>query len=327
MVAPEPNPPPQDADLSGGDYTVLVERVFSGPLDLLLHLVREQEVEVHEIQIGPILKRFLEHLESLEQIDIEQAGEFVLMAATLMAIKARSLLPREEVDLSEELDPRDELIQRLVEYRRFRQASERLEGLAFERERLFPRGMREENPGEPEEVTLDLGDLTAWDLLGTWSRLVRETLANRPHRVAGDPRPIRFYVDRLVERLRGMGRVRLFEMVPKGDADPQRKEELIGSFVAILELAKLGLIRVHQEALAQDVAVELALEPGADLEEVLGQAQLAQFDAAVDSEQAEEAEARLGELAGFGEGGEGAAEPQRDTGRGGPTDASGASGA
>jgi segregation and condensation protein A len=293
MVAPEPNPESAGADLDGGDYTVLVDRVFSGPLDLLLHLVREQEVEIHEVQIGPILKGFLAHLDSLEQIDIEQAGEFVLMAATLMAIKARSLLPREEVDLSEELDPRDELIQRLVEYRRFRQASERLESLAFERERLFPRGMREEDPNEPEEITLDLGELTAWDLLGTWSRLVRETLANRPHRVAGEARPIRFYVDRLVERLRGMGPVRLFEMVPKGSDEPQRREELIGSFVAILELAKLGLIRVHQDALAADVAVELALEPGADLEEVLGRAQLEQFDAAIDAQQVEEAESQL----------------------------------
>jgi len=109
------------------DYTVRLEQVFQGPMDLLLHLVREQEVEIHEIEIARIIDGFLAYLRQVEELDLELAGDFVVMAATLMAIKSRSLLPTEEVDLEDDLDPRDELIERLIEYRRFREASEALE--------------------------------------------------------------------------------------------------------------------------------------------------------------------------------------------------------
>ena len=122
------------------NYTVRLERVFQGPLDLLLHLVREQEVEIHEIEIHEILAGYLEYLKALRDLDIELAGEFLVMAATLMSIKSRSLLPRESVDLERELDPRDELIQRLIEYRRFKEASDDL-GERYEVRALqHPRG-------------------------------------------------------------------------------------------------------------------------------------------------------------------------------------------
>ncbi|HKX46362.1 MAG TPA: segregation/condensation protein A, partial [Planctomycetota bacterium] len=123
-------------DSGTAEYTVRLARVFSGPMDLLLHLVREQEVEIHEIEISAILRGYLDYLKRIEQLDIEDAADFVLMAATLMAVKSRSLLPGEELDLEEELDPRDELIQRLVEYRRFRGAADLLEARFRERARL-----------------------------------------------------------------------------------------------------------------------------------------------------------------------------------------------
>jgi segregation and condensation protein A len=117
-------------------FTVRLEKVFHGPMDLLLHLVREQEVEIHDIEIARVLEGYLEYLKALRDLDIELAGDFLVMAATLMAIKSRSLFPRDEVDLENDLDPRDELIQRLMEYRRFRQASERLAAGWDERARL-----------------------------------------------------------------------------------------------------------------------------------------------------------------------------------------------
>ena len=96
------------------DYTVRLAQLFEGPLDLLLHLVREQEVDIHEIEINRVIDGYLEYLKALEEIDVELAGDFLVMAATLMSIKSRSLLPGDEVNLEEELDPRDELIQRLI---------------------------------------------------------------------------------------------------------------------------------------------------------------------------------------------------------------------
>jgi len=287
----------RDPDIAEGGFTVTVDRVFAGPLDLLLHLVREQEVEIHEIEISAILRGFLRHLKDIEKLDIEHAGDFVLMAATLMAIKARSLLPREEMDLATELDPRDELIQRLVEYRKFRAASERLEGLLGARERLFERGWRPADPGGEVERTLDLGELTAWDLLGTWSRLVRETLVNRPHRVVSEGRPIRFYVDRLVERLRERGRVELLALVRAERGDSDGREYLIGSFVAVLELAKLGLVGVHQDDPRGELSIELKDGLALDLDQVLSEAKLdEELDAEVDPERQAAAEAQLDAL-------------------------------
>ena len=101
-------------------FTITLDQVFHGPMDLLLHLVREQEVEIHEIEISRVIGGYLEYLQAMRDLDIEVAGDFLVMAATLMSIKSRSLLPRDSVNLEEDLDPKDELIQRLIEYRRFR---------------------------------------------------------------------------------------------------------------------------------------------------------------------------------------------------------------
>src|SRR5690349_11713434 len=121
-------------------FTITLDEVFHGPMDLLLHLVREQEVEIHEIELSRVVEGFLAYLGGLKDLDIEVAGDFVVMAATLMSIKSRSLLPREEIDLQKELDPRDELIQRLIEYRRFKEASDQLGQRYALRELSFERG-------------------------------------------------------------------------------------------------------------------------------------------------------------------------------------------
>ena len=119
------------------DYTVQLDRIFEGPMDLLLHLVREQEVEIHEVEISTVVDGYLQYLDALGDLNIEVAGEFLVLAATLMSIKSRSLLPREEVEIEDELDPQDELIQRLLEYRRFKGAADDLEE-RFMRRLRFP---------------------------------------------------------------------------------------------------------------------------------------------------------------------------------------------
>ena len=248
------------------DYTVRLEQVFQGPLDLLLHLVREQEVEIHEIEIAKILQGYLGYLESLEKLDIEYAGDFLVMAATLMSIKSRSLLPNEEVNLEDEIDPRDELIQRLMEYRRFKDAADDLEDRYRERASMHPRGWHEDlRPDEPE---FDLGELTVWDMLTIYSRLMRETLADRPHAVAGDPRPLRFYVESVVLKLKQAGSASLRGVVEAYDGVPER-EALIGSFCALLELVRLELVDVEQDDTGEDIGIRLREERGDELEEVV----------------------------------------------------------
>jgi segregation and condensation protein A len=249
-------------------YTVRLEKVFHGPMDLLLHLVREQEVEIHEIEISRVVEGFLAYLGSLKDLDLEIAGDFVVMAATLMSIKSRSLLPREEIDLQKELDPRDELIQRLIEYRRFHDAASNLAGLWDLRERSFARGAASEDPADREAPALDLGDLTAWDLLAQYSRLQRETQAGRPHHIVANERPLRFYVDELARRMRELSEVSLRSLLAGFEAERSR-ESLVGSFCALLELVKLGLVTIEQQGPRGDIRLRLRPEHEGDLESVV----------------------------------------------------------
>jgi segregation and condensation protein A len=249
------------------NYTVRLREVFQGPLDLLLHLVREQEVEIHEVEISKVIEGYLAYLKDLKDLDIELAGEFLVMAATLMAIKSRSLLPRDAVDLEEDLDPRDELIQRLIEYRRFKEAGDNLYERFEERVQIYPRGPQDELAGTKPEPTIDLGELTTWDLLATFSRLMRETLANRPHHIKTDPRPLRFYVERMANLVRDVGNVSL-RAIAEADEAPSR-ESMIGSFCALLEMCRLGLIEVTQDDIDSDIMIQLRPEHRTDLDEVV----------------------------------------------------------
>jgi segregation and condensation protein A len=272
------------------DFTVRLERVFQGPMDLLLHLVREQEVEIHEIEISRVIHGYLEYLRALRDLDIELAGDFLVMAATLMSIKSRSLLPREEVDLEQELDPRDELIQRLIEYRRFRDASDDL-GLRYElRSRQHARGDTDNEPS-PDEPVLDLGELTCWDLLGAFSRLMRETLANRPHRISPERRPLRFYVAELARRIHAAREATLRELFLGVDEHPTR-ETLVGSFCALLELVKLGLVGVSQAGDGSEIAIRLKPEHEIDIETIV---QASIFDDEAEDEAAVDDSAVAGE--------------------------------
>ena len=249
------------------DFTVHLDRVFEGPMDLLLHLVKEQEVEIHEVNIAEVVDKYLEYVRHLEQLDIEIAGEFLVLAATLMAIKSRSLLPREEVELEDDLDPEDELIQRLIEYRRFKGAADDLEDRWLRRQREHRRGFQGEVDMNAPERTLDLGELTPFDLLAAFSRLMRETLAHRPHHVKGDPRPLRWYVQEVGRTILERRELHLRDLV--GEAvGPVSREAVIGVFCALLELVKLGVVTARQEGARDEIEVCLATE-GEDLDDLI----------------------------------------------------------
>ncbi len=252
--------------MSDNGYTVRLDRVFQGPMDLLLHLVREQEVEIHEVEISRVLKGYLEYIHAMKDLDIEVAGDFLVMAATLMSIKSRSLLPRENVDLDDGLDPKDELIQRLIEYRRFREASEDLGTRFAVRSLQHARGA---SPiPEPENgPEFDLGEVTTWDLLAQFSRLLRETLANRPHQIVRDRRPLRHFVEEMARILQERPASSLKDLVLAVDAEPTR-ESLIGSFCALLELARLGLVRLEQDS-PDEITIRLRDDLPAPVSEIL----------------------------------------------------------
>ena len=238
--------------------------VFSGPMDLLLHLVKQQEVDIHDVQISSILASYLQHLDVLETLDLGDIGEFAVMASTLMEIKSRELLPREEGDGDDAatFDPRDDLIQRLLEYKRFRDLSRRLERMSQRRSRMVPLGLpmpaelRERN----EEVELDFGEVGIWDLTEAFAKLLAET--GGEIQVEVDTRNVRFYTERLLQRLpKGKERnfTALFE--PK-----EGRLALIGTLQALLEMMKQGLVRAHQGAWDDEITVVYVGPEGLDIE-------------------------------------------------------------
>ncbi len=248
------------------DYTVRLDRVFQGPMDLLLHLVREQEVDIHEVELGSICDGYLTYIQDMESLDIEVAADFLVMAATLMSIKSRSLLPKEEVDLEAELDPRDELIQRLIEYRKFKEAATDLEDRFADRSQVVKRGFKPKNTEEP---TLDLSDLSQWDLLSTFSRLMRETLADRAMKIESDDRPMRWYVGRMVDWIKQRGQMTLRSLIETAADESASKPMMIGTFCALLELMKLGVVTAQQEGLGGEISIAIKEEIREDIDEIV----------------------------------------------------------
>ena len=262
----------QGAEARPDEFTVRLDEVFKGPLDLLLHLVKEQEVEIQDVQLADIAQSFMEHVRALENVDIELAGEYLVMAATLMAIKSRSLLPREEVELEDDLDPQDELIQRLIEYRRFKGASDDLEDRFKRRTLEHTRGYRGEVKDNEPERSFELGEITSWDLLATFSRLMRETLSGRTHRIKSDPRPLRWYVQTIGMAVRenAAGGATLRHLV-EALGDVPTREGIVGAFCALLELMKIGLVSAKQESQNAEIERHWAADPGqeGDLDDLI----------------------------------------------------------
>src|SRR5215207_1746308 len=150
-------------------YEVKLER-FEGPLDLLLHLIQRDEIDIYDIPLARITQQYLTYIELMRLLDLDVAGEFLVMAATLMRIKAKMLLPLPAVGEEEqEGDPREELVQRLVEYRQFKEAAGTLKMREEDRRLLFGRGMI---PGEDEMGPLPLAPATLFDLLDALNRVM-----------------------------------------------------------------------------------------------------------------------------------------------------------
>jgi segregation and condensation protein A len=242
--------------------------VFSGPMDLLLHLVKQQEVDIHEVRIADILDQYLEHLKILEALDLGDLGEFLVMASTLMEIKSREILPTEAVEIAEELDPKDDLIRRLLEYKRYRDISRRLDRLAQRRGHMLAASVSaaapEADPAEAEPM-LELGEIEIWNLTAAFARLLEETgLREQAMTVGVDRRGVRHWAAQVLERVRGQRDLRFDELFERKDG----RYGLIGVFCAILELMKQGVLRAHQGA-DREVVVAFVGDPNLTIDQIL----------------------------------------------------------
>jgi segregation and condensation protein A len=238
------------------DYLVDLD-TFHGPPDLLLYLVKRSEVDICDIPIARITEQFLEYLRVIEVIDVERAGEFLVMAATLMEIKSRMLLPRTEESTDEDDDPRQELVRQLIEYKKIKDASALLEEQA-ERQlcRLARDPVEAVSLVDPAQQPLRAVEL--WDLVSAFGRLMRETLALQPNQIVADETPVQVYIDMILNRLAQEPRLPFAALF----TPPHTRARLIGLFLAILELVKGRRIIADQPEPFREITLGLAANNG-----------------------------------------------------------------
>lgn len=227
--------------------------VFSGPMDLLLHLVRQSEVDIHEVSIAAILDRYLENLKVLQQLDLHDIGDFVVMASTLMEIKSRELLPNESVELEEELDPRDDLIRRLLEYKRYRDLARELDGRGDRRQRQSNLVMAQppELRSKADEDLLDIGELGVWDLTSAFAKLLEEIGSQQSMEVEVEKRDVGYYARCLLDTFKERREVRFSEVFDKSEG----RYGMIGTLIAMLEMMKQGYLRATQHQCFDDISL------------------------------------------------------------------------
>jgi len=232
--------------------------VFSGPLDLLLYLVKKHEVDITEVPIAVIAKEFCDYLTVLEDLSIEQVGEFVELASILLEIKARALVPRPE-EQEEVVEPvREDLVQRLLEYKQFRDAAALLEDRARQWELRFPRIHADDQPAKAAPVEVTIGDAHVWDLVGALSRVLAKRDKRRPRQIVHDDTPIETHIDRIERLVAEQGRVAFSSLFE----DDMPRVRMVGLFLATLELVRRGKLVTRQDVLFQEIWLHPAAELG-----------------------------------------------------------------
>ncbi len=252
------------------DYRVELD-VYNGPLDLLLYLIKRDELDIYDIPIARITDSYMGYVKVLREIkdeagfDINVAGDFLVMAATLMEIKSAMLLPKPpaaangtESSAADDLtDPRYELVQKLLEYKRFKDAANMLDERQWEYAARFPRypALRKADGGD-EPPPIDLEEVQVWDLLQAFNRLMKEVggKGGRFHEVTYDDTPIDLHAADIEDRLQREGRLTLSDLI----AGRKSKSEMVGVFLALLELIREKKILVEQIEALGDVEITIA---------------------------------------------------------------------
>ena len=231
-------------------YKVKLE-IFEGPLDLLLFLVKQNHLEIEAIPIAKITDQYLQYLELMQALDLEVAGEFLVVAATLMQIKSRMLLPPEALPPEEEEqpDPAQELIERLKEYQKFKEAAELLSGMEKQRFVQFSRpASREGEPAEVEEYV----EASLFDLLNAFSQFVSGEVSREMfHEVIQEEFTVEQKVTQLRELIGQVKKLQFTELLRRA----RNKPEMIVTFLGLLELIRLREILIVQDQLFSEILI------------------------------------------------------------------------
>lgn len=231
--------------------------VFEGPLDLLLHLIREHKLDIYDIPIAEVTDQYLRYLSLMESLDLDVAGEFFVMAATLLEIKSRMLLPKPAVDEEEvESDPRSELVERLLEYERFKNAAETLRSLEEARRQVFWRMTDELENYDAPVIPLNL---QAMDLIYALQRMLEEVGEGQEEVTSVERQKItiRMKMSEIWRKIRASEAGMQFHDLFAG---PRTRLEVVLTFLALLELLRLGKIKVKQRKALGDIIISAIRE-------------------------------------------------------------------
>jgi segregation and condensation protein A len=233
---------------------------FEGPLDLLLHLIDKSEIDIHEVSISEITIQYMDYLHAMTELELEVTSEFLVMAATLLAIKSKQLLPKPPVfedEYDEDwpddgLDPRDELIQKLVEYRKFKKIAEQLREKEFERSLVYSREPEDMTPFMKEEKVNPVEGLHVSDLIVAFQKALRRAARrNVVSTVQRDEISVKDRIRDIVEVLKQFETVQFSRLIREN----MDRHEIVVTFLAILELMKMKHIRCFQHQLFDDIVI------------------------------------------------------------------------
>jgi segregation and condensation protein A len=238
---------------------------FTGPLDLLLHLINRLEIDIYDIPMAELTSQYIDHIHAMQELELNEASEYLVMAATLLAIKSRMLLPiheGEDYDDSlaiDEPDPREELVARLIEYRKYKEAATDLQELEKERALVFTKPPTDLSPFMPDEQ-LALFDLSVnvFDMLSAFQKMMRRKQLKKPlqTRITRQEISLKDHMFTVVHQLKqNGGKIMFSELFPYED-----KSSLVLTFLSLLELMKRQVIIVEQENNFEDLRVHLQKE-------------------------------------------------------------------
>jgi segregation and condensation protein A len=230
------------------DFRVELD-TFRGPLDLLLYLVRKHELDVANLPIALVAEQYLAHLEVLQQLDVNEVGDFLDVASMLIEIKSQMVLPRGGEATEPWDDPRDELVQRLLEYKKYKDAASLLDERSRDWQQRYPRLANDLPPREVDLAGQPIREVELWDLVSALGRLLRESQATKPSTIVYDETPIQTYMQRIHRQLVSVRRAAFSEMFEPG----MHKSAIVGVFLAILELVRHHSVRTEQGELHGEI--------------------------------------------------------------------------
>ncbi len=225
------------------EYKVQLE-VFEGPLDLLLYLIKKEEVDIYNIPIERVTTQYVQYIELMKMLDLNLAGDFLVMAATLMMIKSRMLLPpeeRPELEPEEEDDPRWDLVRQLVEYKKFKDAAIFLEGLEDERDGIF--GREGANVALEARPDMALRDVSLFDLLSVFNDALKKISQEDLKEIFAERFTVADKIEAITQRLQREDRLSFASLF----TELSSRHEIVCTFLAVLELIRLRQIRAVQD--------------------------------------------------------------------------------